>query len=63
MTDTQAQQILQKEIEELKTVLDEKYPNWFDDTIRDFTDYQDEIRAAVCIPIRAAIKLLRRDNR
>jgi len=56
MTDSQIVEKLQNEISELKKTLNEIYPNWFDDTIRDYSDSNDIVSESVCIPIRAAIK-------
>lgn len=63
MTDNQTLEKLQEEISFLKETLDKIYPNWFDDTIRDYADLDGTISESICIPIRAAIKALRQDNK
>ncbi len=62
MTDTQILEKLQNEISELKEILDEKHPHWFDDTIQKFVDEKGDLAISVCVPIRAAINLLRQNK-
>lgn len=57
MTDNQTLEKLQNEISYLEEILSEINPNWFDDTIREYAE-NGIVSDSICVPIRAAIKLL-----
>ncbi len=59
MNNKQTLEKLNSEIKELQEMLDEVNPTWLVEMLREHTDENGLISESVCIPIRAAIKLLR----
>lgn len=48
-------ELLIKELNFLRTVLDQVNPNWETETLKEFSDTNGLLTDSVCIPIRAAI--------
>lgn len=48
-------ELLIKELNFLRTVLDQVNPNWEIETLKEFSDTNGLLTDSVCIPIRAAI--------
>lgn len=44
-----------KEIDLLRTTLDQVNPNWEIETLKEFSDNNGVLTASVCLPIRASI--------
>lgn len=62
MSEPTASTILHEELESLRATLDEVCPGWFEETEPNNPKRQNIVFKSVCLPIRAAIKLLKSED-